>query len=290
MPWTDLGLHALALLIYPGGLALLVVGLVAEIGAAWALVPERGGPLAAARSVLAELRTGGSTQLPAPIAGGAWLLAMIAATQMAVPFNPVPAGERNLAVAAIALAGASWAAWTWGWGRREFQPRLMLVAQVCWLVAVLAPAGVAENLRPQTLGQLLVPAQLPVKVAAGILYLLCLPALLQLLPEAAPQGVPGAAGRRRTDAEGAAFGILRVLLWPAYLELFASLFFPPPGDDLAGLLRFLAVCAGSAVVAIVLAVNLTRRRAEATHRLYTRVGAPFAVVVLATAVLTQVVR
>lgn len=290
MPWGDLARHAFALAVYPGALAMLILGLIAEVGAAWALVTERRGFRAAAGSVIAELRPGAFNRLPAPVAGGGWLLAMIAATQMAVPFNLVPAGERNLAVAAIALAGASWAAWTWGWGRREFRPRLMLIVQACWLVAVLAPAGVAENLRPQALGQLLVPAQLPVKVAAGILYLLCLPALLQMIPEAAPQGVPGATGRRRTDAEAAAFGILRVLLWPVCCELFASLFFPPPGDDLLGVLRLLAEVAGTAVVAIALGVLLTRRRAEATRRLYMRVGAPFAVVVLATGMLTQMIR
>jgi hypothetical protein len=166
----------------------------------------------------------------------------------------------------------------------------MLVVQACWLVAVLAPAAVAENLRPQSLGQLLVPAQLPVKVGAGILYVLCLPALLQLLPEAAPQGVPGEAGRPRSDSEAAGFSLLRVLLWPAHCGLFASLFFPPPGDDPLGAFRFLAVTVGAAVVGVALAANLTRRRADATNRLYTRVAVPFALVVLATAMITPLLR
>src|SRR2546430_16378632 len=62
----------------------------------------------------------------------------------------------------------------------------MLVIQLCWLLAVLGPAVQPESLRPQVLGNVLVPGLLPVKVACAFLYLLCLPALLRLWPLAPP--------------------------------------------------------------------------------------------------------
>ena len=74
MPWGEIGLHAVALLAYPGVLTLLLLGAVAEWGAAWALVPERGGVVPAARSLLRAVR-------PAGRIGGLPPLATAAATR-----------------------------------------------------------------------------------------------------------------------------------------------------------------------------------------------------------------
>ena len=288
MPWTDLGLHALALLLYPGLVALAAAGLLAEAGAAWALVPERGGLLPAARSMLAGLvpRTGMRT-LP-PLAVIAAVLALLAATQVAAPLNPVPAPERNLLVAGMALAATAWLTWAWGWTRPQIDPGLLLLVQVCWLVALLTPAIVPENLRPQVLGAVMVRELLPLKIAATVLYALCLPVLLQLIHESAPQGLPGASGRGRPGLEQAGFSVVRVLLWLPYCGLFSSLFFPPAGDDLVGALRFAGTTIGVGALSIVLAAYLTRRPAAATRRVYLRLVAPFAAFTVLVAILTAI--
>src|SRR5207244_5780325 len=75
-------------------------------------------------------------------------------------------------------------------------PGLLLVLQLCWLLAGLGPAVQPESLRPQVLGNVLVPGLLPVKVACAFLYLLCLPALLRLWPLAPPTE---RRGRQRLD-------------------------------------------------------------------------------------------
>jgi hypothetical protein len=277
-----------ALLLYPGALALLAVGAVAEWAAAWALLPEQSGPVIAARSLLASLRPRPEALRPRtlpPLSGSAALLALLASTQVAAPFNPLPAADRNLLVATLALAGTAWLTWTWGWHRAAADPRLMLAVQLSWLVALLGPAIVPENLRPQALGAVAVPGLLPLKLAAGLLYLLCLPALVQLLPEAAPQGLPGAAAEER-GLEQAGFGVLRVLLWLPYCGLFASLYFPPASDDPLGLLRFALLTWGAAAIAISVAANLARRDAAAARRAYLRVMAPFGVLTLLLALAT----
>ena len=128
--------------------------------------------------------------------------------------------------------------------------------------------------------------QLPLKLACGVLYLACLPALLMLLPESAPQGPPGALARARTPEEGG-FIALRVLLWMPTCGLFASLFFPL-ADDALGLLRFLLVSLGAAAVAIAIAANLTRRPAGVTRLLYERLALPFAGFAVVVAALTAV--
>lgn len=287
MPWSELGLYSVGLLVYPGLLALALLGFFAEAGAAWALVPERGGPLPAARSMLAGLRPRPGLRTLPPLAGIAAVLTLLAATQVAAPLSPVPAPERNLLVAAFALAATGWLTWAWGWTRPQIDPGLLLLVQVCWLVALLAPAVVPENLRPQVLGGVVVRQLIPLKVAASVLYLLCLPVLLQLIHEAAPQGLPGAAGRRRPGLEQAGFSAVRILLWLPYCGLFSSLFFPP-GEDPAGLARFAATTAGAALVAIGLAAHLTRRPAAATRAIYLRLVAPFALFTLLVAILTAV--
>lgn len=280
-------LDSLALLVYPGVLAVLLVGLVAEMGAAWALSPA-GGLGAAARLLLAGLwprpealrrRT-----LP-PLAGAAALLSLLAAAQVAAPFSPVPAGDRNLLVAAAALAAAGWVTWTWGWNRPGVEPRLMLAVQLAWLVALLGPALVAENLRPQALGAVAVAGLLPLKLASGLLYLLCLPALLQLIPEAAPQGLPGAAGTA-PGLEQAGFNAVRIMLWLPYCGLFASLYFPPPGDDPAGLARFALLTLGAAAITAAAAALLLRRGRPAARAFYVRAVLPFAAFALLLALLT----
>ena len=150
MPWGDIGAHLVALLAYPGALTMCALGLAAEIGAAWALVPERGGLGAAAANILSALRP--RTRALPPLAASAAILALAAATQLAAPLNPVPAAERNSLVAAAALLGASWLTWSWGWGRREAAPQVVLAVQACWLLAVLLPSIQPGNLRPQALG------------------------------------------------------------------------------------------------------------------------------------------
>jgi len=106
MPWTEIGQNGLALLLYPGLVAGALLGLLLEVASAWALVPGRGGLLPAARRVLLVLRPrGGGFPLYSALAG---VLAIIAASQLAAPFNPLPATDRNLLVAGIALIGSGW--------------------------------------------------------------------------------------------------------------------------------------------------------------------------------------
>jgi hypothetical protein len=284
MPWTEIGQHGLALFLYPGLLAGALLGLLFEIGSAWALVPGRGGLVPTARRVLQVLRPKrGGFPLYSALAA---LLALVAASQLAAPFNPVPANDRNLLVAGIALMGSGWLLWTWGWNRGELEPRLLLVVQLCWLVALLVPAIEPQTLKPQTLANIQLNPGLPVKVACALLYLMCLPALLNLIPESAPQGVPGGAGRRAGGAEGTGFRALRLLLWLPYCGLFASLFFPPGGDDLLDLLRYLSLVAGSAAIAVAIGLNLIVRGAAFTQRFVTRVVVPFGWITLALGILS----
>jgi hypothetical protein len=254
----DLPLHVLALLVYPGLVLVLAVGAVAEVGAALALA---GGGLRAALLAPAAwprrvVRRPTDVMVP--------LLAMLAATQLAVPFSPVPPAERNLLVAAIAAAAAVWLAGADSWAAGA--ARRTLLVQVCWLLALLAPALVSETLRPQALGAVVVPSALPLKVAAGLLALLCLPALLRLTPgDEADQDM-----------------VTRLPLWLPLCGLLVSLFLPPPADDAGGLLRFFASTLAAAAAAIGLAVAARR------SNLYPRLLAPLALVVVAMAAVTSV--
>ena len=276
-----------ALILYPGALAAVVLGVAAEIGAAYAFVPERGLAVAA-RASLSALRAR-PFSVP-PLAASAAVLALVAAVELAAPFSPVPPADRNALVAAGALAGAGWLSWGWGWGRRQVDPSLLLGVQACWLLAVLIPAVVPETVNPDVLGAQIFPAQLPLKIACGALYLACLPPLLQLLPEGAPQGSPGAPGRGSPNAEEAGFSVVRALLWVPYCGLFASLFFPPSSDDLPGLLRFLALTVGVAAITIALAGNLARRPPGATQALYLRLALPFAAFTVLVGMLTAILQ
>jgi hypothetical protein len=263
MSIRDLGLHLVALLVYPGLAMMAVVGLAAEAGVAIAL--GRASVGAALMVPVAGLRAAARSprELAVP------LLAALAATQLAIPLNPVSAVERNLVVAAIGLVAVTWLlairAWTVADARRT------LLVQGCWLVALLGPALLSQSLRPQALGAVVLPAAIPLKVAAGILALLCLPALLRLPPWPPPD--PAAA-------------VGRLLLWLPLCGLTVSLFVPPSSEDAGGLLRFLAALVATAALAIGLSALAIRLGGRA-ERLYPRVLAPLAGAVLVIAAVTS---
>lgn len=260
MPWGDLALHTLALVAYPGGLLVLAAGLAAE-GASGRLLAL---PPTTWTARLRSLAAAG----PVPPAVPALLLAVLAATQLAIPFNPVPSGEQSVLVAVIALVAA---AWILGAGS-ETPPRpgLVLGAQVCWLVAMLGPAVAAGTMRPAALGAVGVPIQVPVKAAAAVLAVLALPAVLQLLPDTRP-GPPVPA---------------LFALWLPYCGLVASVFLPPAGQDLAGLGLFAARTLAAAVLAVGVAALFRR---AAVGGVYWPLLAALAAATLALAVLAQAV-
>src|SRR5439155_391435 len=181
--------HAVALLLYPGLAAILAFGGLVELVWMRLSVPEPGWP---------EL----SRRRPTPVAGTIAVGAILASVQLAAPYNLVPGEERSIVLAAVGLAFTVWAELALH-GESVVEPGLLLVIQMCWLLAVFGPAVQPESLRPQVLGNVLVPGLLPVKLACAFLYLLCLPALMRLWPLAPPTE---RRGRRRLDAR-------RVLTW-----------------------------------------------------------------------------
>ena len=251
-----LATHALALVVYPGALTTIILGGLAEIG--WTRI-TRGG----------WSRPDFPRRRPTPVLATVLMCSILAAVQLAVPFNAVPSEERSVVVAAIALAFTVWAELALT-VELVAEPRLLLIVQFCWLLAVLGPAVQPESLRPQVLGNVLVPALLPLKVACGVLYVLCLPALLRLWPI-----VPK--GDRRTHPR---LNAARALCWFSYCGLFTTLFFPPSDNDVPGLLRFFGITSLVALVLIGVGAVMERRGAAVARELYTRVIAPFAVVVL----------
>ena len=262
---SALATHALALVLYPGLLTGAVFGGVAEI--AWLSTTTGGWSWP-------DLRR----RRPTPVLATVLVCSILAGVQLAAPFNPVPSDERSVIVAAIALAFTAWAELALT-VELVAEPRLLLIVQFCWLLAVLGPAVQPETLRPQVLGNVLVPALLPLKVACGALYLLCLPALLRLWPFASPGD---RRTRRRLDAA-------RALCWFPYCGLFTTLFFPPPADDPLGLLRFFGTTAVVAVLLIGAGVVMRRRGAALARGLYTRAIGPYGLVVLVVAVATSFV-
>ena len=260
---SALATHALALVLYPGLLTCAVFGGVAEIawlsittgGWSWPDLPRR---------------------RPTPVLAAVIVGSILAAVQLAAPFNPVPSEERSVVVAAIALAFTAWAELALT-VELVAEPRLLLIVQFCWLLAVLGPAVQPETLRPQVLGNVLVPALLPLKIACGALYLLCLPALLRLWPFAPPGD---RRVRRRVDAA-------RALCWFPYCGLFTTLFFAPPSDDAIGLLRFFGVTAIVAGLLMGAGVVMQRRGAALARGIYMRGIAPFALLVLLLAAITS---
>jgi hypothetical protein len=263
----SIGTHAVALLLYPGLLAVVAFGAVVElawmrIGAHdwdWPVLPRRRPSLAVATVALCSV---------------------VAAVQLAAPLNPVPGAERSIVLAAAGLAFAAWAELAL---TVEFvaEPGLLLIVQACWLLAVLGPAVQPESLRPQVLGNVLVPGLLPVKIACAFLYLLCLPALLRLWPIAPPGE---RRGRRRLNAG-------RVLTWFSYCGLFTTLFITPSTDDAVGLLRFFGFDFLVAAVVIAVGMLLRRRGAALARGLYLRAVTPYAglvvVIVIATSILMR---
>lgn len=259
---SQLATHTAALVLYPGLLMAVLFGGAAEV--VWARLSQ-------GRWIPPET----VWRRPSPVMATVALASMLAAVQIAAPFNPVPSEERSVIVAAVALGWMLWVELAFG-VELVGEPGLLFVIQCCWLVAVLGPAIEPESLRPQVLGAVLVPALIPVKVAAAFLFLLCLPALLKLWP-LPPPGERRA--RRRLDA-------LRGLSWWPYCGLFATLFFPPPPDDVAGLARFLGISAGVAALCLLAGWALGRRGAEPARRLYRRAIAPYAGLVLLLVVVT----
>lgn len=256
--------HAAAVLLYPGLATMVALGLVVEL--AWMR-------LTAQEWDLPEL----PRRRPSPVVGIVALCAVVAAVQTAAPFNPVPGDERSIVLAAVGLAFTAWAELAL---TVEFvaEPGLMLLVQACWLLAILGPAIQPESLRPQVLGNMLVPSLVPVKVACALLYLLCLPALLRVWPFAPPGE---RRGRRRLDAE-------RVLTWFPYCGLFTTLFVTPSSDDLLGLLRFFGITMAVAVFVIVAGLLLRHRGERIARRVYVRGVAPFAAVVVVAVLATSI--
>jgi len=255
--------HSAALLLYPGLVTIAVFGSVAE--SVWVRVSER-------RWVLPEV----PWHRPSAVLTTVALSSILAAVQLAAPFNPVPSDERNLIVAAISLGIIVWTELALGielFG----EPGLLLLVQCCWLVAVLGPAVELQSLRPQVLGAVLVRSLLPLKLASGILYLLCLPALLKLWPMPAP-------GERRAHRR---LDAMRVLSWWPFCGLFATLFFPPSPDDAIGVARFFGLSVIVAAICVVAGALMGRRGAEPARGIYRKGIAPFAGLVLALVIVTS---
>ena len=260
---TDSASHLVALLLYPGLLAMVGFGALAEL--VWTRVVVRSG----AWPALPRRRPGVALVTVA-------LCAMLASIQLAAPLSFVPDQDRSVVVAAAALLFASWAelALTVDY---VAEPRLVLVVQVCWLLAVLGPAVQPESLRPQVLGNVLVPGLLTVKVASGLLYLLCMPALLRLWPIA-----PAQDRRVNPRIDG-----VRILCWFPYCGLFTTLFIAPSSDDVLGALRFVGLTLLVAAVTIVAGIALRYRGPAAAREVYTRAVTPYAVIVLIAVVITS---
>jgi hypothetical protein len=260
---TALATHSLALVVYPGLLTVAAFGAIAEsvwtrltVGA-WPPMPRRR-----------------PTVLVATVA----LCVILAAVQLAAPFSPMPADERSVVVVAVAMAITVWAGLALTI-ELVAEPGLLLVVQLCWLLAVLGPAVQPESLRPQALGNVLVPALLPLKLASGFLYLLCLPALLRLLPFA-PEP------ERR---KGGRLDVARGLCWFPYCGLFTTLFFPPSADDLVGLLRFFGITALVAAGLMGAGLLARRRGTEMMRRFYAKGVAPYAGLVVLLLIATSLV-
>lgn len=258
-----LATHSLALVLYPGLLTVVVFGGAAEI--AWVRASQGAWGL----PDLLRLR-------PSPVLATVALCSILAAVQLAAPANPVPSNERNLVIVAVALAFTAWVELALT-VELVPAPGLLLLIQFCWLLSVLGPAVEPQSLRPQVLGNVLVPGLLPLKVASGFLYLLCLPALLRLWPVPAP-------GDRRLRSR---LDLVRGLCWFPYCGLFATLFFPPSADDVAGALRFFGLSLGVAAVSMLAGVLMRRRGIEVARGLYARAVAPYAALVLGLVVVTS---
>lgn len=260
---SALATHSLALVVYPGLLTAVVFGGLGEI--AWTRITKGGWSW-----------PDFPRRRPTPVLATVIVCSILADVQLAAPFNPVPSDERTVVVAGIALAFTVWAELALT-VELVAEPRLLLIVQFCWLLAVLGPAVQPQSLRPQVLGNVLVPALVPLKLASGVLYLLCLPALLRLWPFVPP-------GDRRTRQR---LDAARALCWFPYCGLFTTLFFPPSADDLPGLLRFFGLTAIVAIGLVGVGVVMQRRGAAVARGLYMRAITPYALFVLVVVVATS---
>jgi hypothetical protein len=261
---TALASHTLALVLYPGLLTVALFGGVAEV--LWTRLTEGAWPERPRRRPTALTSTVG-------------LCSILAAVQLAAPFNPMPAEERNVVIAAVALAITVWAGLALTI-ESVARPGLLLVVQLCWVLAVLGPAVQPESLRPQALGNVLVPALVPLKIASGFLYLLALPALLRLVPFA-----PEPERRKSVRLD-----VARALSWFPYCGLFTTLFFLPSGDDGLGLLRFFGITALVAAIVLLAGLLIRGRGSEATRGFYARAVAPYAGLVVVLVVVTSILE
>ena len=260
---SSLATNTLALTVYPGMLTVVIFGVLAEL--AWTR-------LTGGRSMSLDL----PRRRPTPVLATVLICSILASVQLAAPFNPVPSDQRSLVIAAVALAFTAWAELALT-VELVPEPRLLLIVQFCWLLAVFGPAVQPESLRPQVLGNVLVPALLPLKFASGVLYLLCLPALLRLWPFVT---AGERRARRRVDAA-------RALSWFPYCALFTTLFVPPPADDVPGLLRFFGITLVVVAVVVGAGAIMQRRGAELASGFYTRAIAPYSAFVLALVLITS---
>lgn len=260
----SIGSHAAALLLYPGLATMVAFGLPVEL--VWMRVIAREWD----RPELPRKR-------PSPVVGTVAIAAVVASVQVAAPLNPVPGDERSIVLAAVGLAFTAWAELALT-VELVAEPGLLLLVQACWLLAVFGPAVQPESLRPQVLGNMLVPALLPAKIAAAFLYLLCLPALLRLWPLLPPGE---RRGKRRLD-------VGRILTWFPYCALFTTLFITPPTDDVAGVVRFFGLALLVAGGLIVSGAILRRRGETIVRGLYRRVVAPYAALVVAIVIATSI--
>lgn len=251
MPWGDIGLQLLALLAYPGALLTGAVGVLCEVGNG-VLLYGRAGAREALRRALRALRDLSGE----PVGWLVWLFASLAACGASVPLAPVASTDGNLLLSVLALAVAIWLDRIASPGE-EGKGRRLLLGQLCWLVALFAPALASSSLRPQSLGAVAVPALIPVKVLSGLLGLLCLPLLLGLVPEPVAGWPAPRSWAHGPEAVGAAVR-LRMALWLPACGLLVSVEVPPPSPDPAGALRFLAVVIGTAAV-VASSVAVARR-------------------------------
>jgi len=139
---------AVALLVYPGLLAVLAVGLIAD----WA----GGHPGPDLRRLLRR---------PPLAVLAAALLGALAAAQSGAPFNALTTVDRNVLVAVVAILAAAGLGFDQGWSRRA--PMLM-AGLAAVVTALLLPAVLTQDMHTDVLGGL---ALGPLKAAAAVLYL-----------------------------------------------------------------------------------------------------------------------
>lgn len=260
---AEVAAQVIAVLVFPGALSILIFGLVAERGARALLGAPDG------RGLLRHTRSG--FRRVAPAAGGAVVLLALGATQVAVPLSPVPPAEHTVFIALGALGAGGWLLWLLA-GADIAAGRLLLVGQMVWVLAVLAPALVAGSLIPGQVAGITLPLAVVERSVAAIGYLAALPALLLLCE---PEEEFSAGGQ-----------VVRLLSWAPQSALFASLVLPTLRDNAAGVLLFALICVGACLVAALAAVPL-RRYPELRHRAYPQLLVGLGVLVLLFALLAD---